>query len=61
MMARGLAQQIGKLILGGRDPNVIGRDRHDIVRIIGWFRIQRGMHGRSVLSPLLPASGRLAD
>src|SRR6476661_7123682 len=57
MMACGLAQQIGKLFLRGRDPNVIGRDRHDIVRIIGWFRIQRGMHGSSVLSPMSPHHG----
>ncbi len=43
-MARGLMQQVGKLFVGGRDPNGVGRDRNSIgcdrnsiAGIIAWF------------------------
>jgi hypothetical protein len=55
MMARRLAQEIGKFLIGGHDPNGVGRDQKEIVRIIGWFRVQRGLHWRSILSPMSPA------
>ena len=45
--ARGIVQEIGKLFIRGRDRNGIGRDHHDIVRIVGLFRLRRGMHWRS--------------
>ena len=48
------AQQIGNLFLGGHDPNGIGGDHDDIVRIIGWFGVQRGIHWCSVLSRMSP-------
>jgi hypothetical protein len=54
-MARGIAQQFGKLFIRGRDLNDIRRDHKDIVRIIDLFRVQRGLHWRSVFSPMSPA------
>ena len=37
-------QQFRKLFLRGHHPNGIGRDRDRIVRIIGSFRVQGGLH-----------------
>ena len=48
--SRGIVQQIGKPCLRRRDLNEIGRDQKNIVRIIGWFRLQDGMHWRSYWS-----------
>jgi hypothetical protein len=39
-----LMQQIGKLFVGGRDPNGIGRDGNDIARIIAGFSEDGGLH-----------------
>src|ERR1700730_14011860 len=54
-MARGMAQQIGKLFKRRHDASDIGRHRDDIVRIIGLLRLQRGLHWCSLLSPMSPA------
>src|SRR5258708_6680444 len=43
-MARGIAQHIRKLFIRGHHPNGIGRDHKEIVRIVGLFGVQRGMH-----------------
>jgi hypothetical protein len=49
MMARSSAQQTGNLFLRipRRDQDNARRDLKDIVRIVGWLRVQRGLHRRS--------------
>src|ERR1700730_17669575 len=54
-MARGMAQQIGKLFKRWHDASDSVPPRADIVRIIGLLRLQRGLHWCSLLSPMSPA------
>jgi hypothetical protein len=41
LLARGGAQQIGEFFLPWHDPNGVGRDHKEIMRIVGRFRLQR--------------------
>ena len=44
------ARQLRKLFIRGHHHGDAGRDHEDIVRIIGWFRVRRGLHGAAPYS-----------
>src|ERR1700731_832237 len=55
--AHGIGRQTRTRLIRRRDQTAIGRDHEEIMRIIGWFRLQRGFHWRSLLSPMSPPKG----
>ena len=55
------ARQLRKLFIRGHHHGHAGGDHEDIVRIIGWLRVRRGLHGRLPARSYVTASRQPAD